>query len=224
MVLPRDSLEVTLAVLTVRWVQAAATVLLGLVGLWLANNYRRQIRLKLVERQVDSYMRLWTITAPATPDRATPLDQSERQELYEAMIRWYFVDGDGIFASAATRDLFVAVRSNLVCPVESIKPKILAGELSALPQADVERRRGCVSNRQASLLRAQLKADLALHFAFDYYSDLRPDDRAFLKDCGLSLWRRPWRRHLLGSSGRAASNPCVCGLCPSFAPATPVRT
>ena len=48
------------------WVQAAATVLLGLVGLWFAHNCRRQIRLELAERQVDSYMRLWTLIAAAS--------------------------------------------------------------------------------------------------------------------------------------------------------------
>jgi hypothetical protein len=61
------------------WGQAVATVFLGLVGLWLAHNYRRQIRLKLAERQVDSYIRLWKLTASATPERTTPLDHVERQ-------------------------------------------------------------------------------------------------------------------------------------------------
>lgn len=97
----------------VSWGQAAGAILLGLVGLWLANNYRRQIRLKLAERQVDSYIRLWRLTALATPDRTEPLDHVERQKLYDEMVRWYFEDGDGIFASAATRNLFVGVGPTL---------------------------------------------------------------------------------------------------------------
>jgi hypothetical protein len=199
----------------VGWAQAGGAVFLGLVGLWLAHSYRRQVRLKLAERQVDSYLRLWTLTASATPERTTPLDRMERQRLYEEMMRWYFDCGDGIFVSSVTRDLFVGVRSNLVCPVDLIRPTVLARQLADMADAEAERRRGCVSIRQASLLRTQLKTDLALHSGFGYYSSLRADDRAFLKSCGLSLWRQPWRRPLWRRAGRAGPNPCVCGTCPS---------
>jgi hypothetical protein len=94
------------------------------------------------------------------------------------------------------------------------QPPTLAREPVCLSDEDAERRRGCVSIRQASLLRTQLKTDLSMHTGFDYFSALRPDDRAFLLSCGLSLWRRPWRRRLL-SAGRKGPNPCVCGLCPA---------
>ena len=67
--------------------------------------------------------------------------------------------------------------------------------------------------RQVSLLRTQLKFDLDLHFGFNYYSALRADDRAFLKSCGLSSLRKPWRQSAFRSSGRAGPNPCVCGSC-----------
>jgi hypothetical protein len=115
----------------------------------------------------------------------------------------------------ALRNLMVGVRSNLVCPIASIRPALLADELARLPEPEAERRRGCVLIRQASLLRTQLKADLNMHFGFHYYSDLRPDDRAFLRSCGLSPWRMPWRRRLFGPSGRSGPNPCVCSGCPS---------
>lgn len=195
------------------WGQVVPTLFLGLVGLWLAHNYRRQVRLKLAERQLDSYLRLWTLTALATPERATPLGHNERQELYAQLVSWYFDEGHGIFVSQAARDIFVAFRSNLTCAVESLKPSILAEELALLPEAEAERRRGCVSIRQASLLRTQLKTDLTVRFGFRYYSELRPDDRAFLRSCGLSPWRRPWRPPLRRSSGRPGFNPCVCGTC-----------
>jgi hypothetical protein len=195
------------------WAPAMATVFLGLVGLWLAHNYRRQVRVRLAERQVDCYLRLWKLTSVATPERTTPMDAGERRGLYEAMVRWYFDDGDGIFLSPATRNLFVGMRSNLVCPVEALQPPALARELTALDDAEAERRRGCVSIRQASLLRTQLKTDLDLHLGYVYYSDLGNDDRAFLRSCGLPLWRKPWRRRLLRVSGRHGLNPCVCGAC-----------
>jgi hypothetical protein len=195
------------------WAQVAGTVFLGLVGLWLAQNYRRQVRLKLAERQVDAYARLWTLTAPASPERTTPLTPDDLRALREEMSRWYFTDGDGIFASAATRDLYVAVRNNLTCPITELRPTMLARELAAVPADEAERRRGCAVIRQMSLLRTQLKIDLALHFGFTYYSRLRPDDRAFLRACGLSPWRRPWRSGPWRRARRGAANPCVCGRC-----------
>jgi len=145
------------------WAQVVGTVFVGVVGLWVAHNYRRQIRLKLAERQVDAYTTLWTTTGSATPERTTPLDRDERQKLYDSMVDWYFHTGSGIFLPGVTRNLFVGVRSNLVCPIPSLKPASLAKELSSLPEADAERWRGCVVIRQVSLLRTQLKSDLDLH-------------------------------------------------------------
>jgi hypothetical protein len=197
------------------WAQAAGTAFLGLVGLWLAHNYRRQIRLKLAERQVDSYMRLWSLTAAATPELTAPLNQGARRQLYVEMVKWYFADANGVFLSAATRNIFVAVRSNLVRPLAEMQPSTLAHELMGLPKDDAERRRGCVSIRQASLLRTQLKTDLAMQTGFVYFSTLRPDDRAFLRSCGLSLWRQPWRSTWLTPAAHKGPNPCVCGLCPT---------
>jgi len=195
------------------WAQVVSTVFVGLAGLWLAQSYRRQVRLKLAERQVDAYTRLWTLTAPASPERTCPLSPDDLRTLREGMSRWYFVDGDGIFASAATRDLYVAVRSNLTCPIAELRPPVLARELACLPPDEAERRRGCAVIRQMSLLRTQLKTDLALHFGFRYYSRLRPDDVALLRSCGLAPWRGPWRSGGLRRAPRAAANPCVCGGC-----------
>jgi hypothetical protein len=196
------------------WVQAAGTVLLGFVGLWFAHSYRRQIRLKLAERQVESYMRLWTLTAPATPFRSTPLEPAELTKLHDDMSTWYFDDGDGILTSAAVRNLFVGVHTNLRCPIGAMKPTGLAAQLAALPHADAERRRACAIVRQVSLLRTQMKRDLAMHFGVDYYSDLHPDDRAFLISCGLSPRRRPWRPRRFRPADRPSVNSCVCGICP----------
>jgi len=195
------------------WAQVASTLFVGVVGLWLVHGYRRQARLKLVERQVDAYQKLWILTAPATPERSEPMSVHERTEMYDAMVRWYFDEGEGIFASASTRALFVGFRSNLVCPRELMEPASLAAELDAMSEVDADRRRGCVSIRQASILRAQLKADLSLHFGFNYYSDLLPEDRAFLVSCGIPLWRRPWRAGPRRRPRRARMNTCVCGHC-----------
>jgi hypothetical protein len=200
------------------WSQAIGTVFLGLVGLWLAHNIRRQMRVKLAERQVDAYVQLWVITAVASPSRTTPLDDVERRGLYDALDHWYFDEGNGVFMPRLTRNLFVAAQANLVCPVGSVQPDMLAKELAEVPAEEAERRRGCVSIRQLSLLRTQLKVDLALHFGFNHLSHIHPEDRAFLRTCGISHWRRPWRRQRLG---RERLNSCVCGTCGRHLPAAP---
>ena len=201
--------------IAIAWVQLAGTISLGLVGLWVAYNYRHQIRLKLAERQVDAYISLWKLTAIATPSRATPLDGPERQGLHEAMNDWYFNEGYGILVPVETRSVFLAYHSNLVCPVADITPVSLAAELAALPDADAQRRRGCVSMRHATLLRNQLKNDLFLHSRFVlYYNQLRSDDREFLISCGLPPERRPWRPTGSRATGIAGPMACVCGLCP----------
>jgi hypothetical protein len=97
------------------WFQIAATIFLGLVGLWVGYNYRYQIRLKLAEPQLDAYVRLWKLTSIATPSRTTPLDRFERQGLSEAMRVWYFDEGNGILVPVRTRSVFLAYQSNLVC-------------------------------------------------------------------------------------------------------------
>jgi len=200
-------------VIDVVWVQALGTLLLGLVGLWFANSYRRQVRVQLAERQLDAYTRLWTITERALPDRDSPLSRSEREEIHAAMVKWYFADGDGVLLAARTRNLFVAVRTNLVCPPEAIVPSVLGRQVSGRAVEGAERQRGCISIRQMSLLRTQLKSDLSIHNGYRYYSALRPDDRALLKASRIPLWRKPWRALPGVRAPRRAYNPCVCGLC-----------
>lgn len=199
--------------LVASWAQLAGTIFLGLVGLWLAYNYRRQMRLKLAKRQVDAYISLWKLIALAAHTRTTPLEKTEREKLYDEMTRWYHDEANGIFVSMSTRDLFLTYQSNLVCPINEIKPWILADQLNSMPEADADRRRGCISIRHATLLRNQLKNDLVLHPGFAIYYKNRSEDREFLKTCGLSPWRRPWRTYQLRTRNVKLSV-CVCGMCP----------
>jgi hypothetical protein len=199
--------------LDANWVQLGTTILLGLVGLWLAYNYRRQVRLKLADRQVDAYMALWKITAIAAHMRETPLDHAEQQKLCNEMTRWYHDDANGIFISVRARNLFLAYQHNLICSISDMEPGILADQLSAMPIVDAERRRGCINYRHANLLRNQLKDDLVLHSGFVIYYKVRSGDQAFLRSCGLSPWRHPWRSYRL-SWRNAKTSICVCGMCP----------
>jgi hypothetical protein len=210
--------------LAATWAQLAGTVFLGLVGLRLAHNYRRQLGLKLADRLVDSYQALWALTSAAAVTRTTPLDQAERQKMREDMLRWYFEEGNALFVSSQARDLFMAIQSNLTCPIESIRPPALAADLAALPEAMAERRRGCVCIRHLLLLRIQLRTDLNLHLGLHYYRGPGPVDRDFLRSCGLSPWRRPWRGRYWFEPGRVPrrlratrglfTDLCTCGICP----------
>lgn len=141
------------------------------------------------------------------------LDHLEQQELYNKLTRWYHDDANGIFISMRSRNLFLAYQHNLLCPIGDVKPGVLATPLSAMSKVDAERRRGCINCRHANLLRNQLKDDLLLHSGFVIYSKNRSDDRAFLRGCGLSPWRHPWRSYRL-SWRNARPTICVCGMCP----------
>jgi hypothetical protein len=193
--------------------QLVGTIFLGLVGLWLAYNYRRQVRLKLADRQVDAYMALWKITAIAAHTRTTPLDRAEQQKLYNEMTRWYHNDANGIFISMRSRNLFLAYQHNLICSIDDMQPAMLAKQLASISKVDAERRRGCMNCRHANLLRNQLKDDLVLHSGFVLYYKSRSDDRTFLRSCGLSPWRHPWRSYRPGWRNVRTSI-CVCGMCP----------
>lgn len=204
------------------WAQVAGTVFVGVVGLWLAHNYRRQVGLKLAERRIDAYIKLWTLLAVATPVRTTPLDPAERTQIHDDMNHWYFTDGNGLYMSTPSRDLFMAVQANLTCPIPNIRPVTLAARLATMADADAERQLGCIGIRHISLLRTQLKADVNLHIGVNFYRKLRWIDRDLLRSCGLSPWRPPWRRRLVGIRGRvprrlrtpgAVADSCVCGFC-----------
>ena len=166
------------------------------------------------DRQLDAYMSLWKITAIAAHTRSTPLDGTEQRKLYDEMTRWYHDNANGILISMRARNLFLAYQHNLICSIDDLIPRYLADQLSAMPIVDAESRRGCINCRHANLLRNQMKDDLVLHSAFVIYYKNRSDDRAFLRSCGLSPWRHPWRSYRL-SWRNAKMSICVCGLCPS---------
>jgi len=192
-------------------IQAAGTVLIGVVGLLLANSYARQVKIRLVDRLVEAYSRLWEITEVAPV--GSRLDQQQRAALHEAMRAWYFKHGDGMFLNPRTRDLYLAVRNNLVCDIADMLPEPLRDSLAALPDTDAERRRSCITTRQISLLRTQLKFDLSIYWDFHNYRRIRSDDRALLRSCDISPERTRWSRPVARRRAESLAHPCVCGLC-----------
>lgn len=65
--------------------QVLATFFLGGVGLWFAHNYRRQLKVKLVDRTFEAYARLWEVTRHIAPD-GPPVDVEQRALLAKAMM------------------------------------------------------------------------------------------------------------------------------------------
>jgi hypothetical protein len=68
---------------------SALSLVLVAIGLYLANNLRRQLQLKVVDRRLESYSRLWAILRIAGPWRlelgGAPISAVERGELFDQM-------------------------------------------------------------------------------------------------------------------------------------------
>jgi hypothetical protein len=175
-------------------------LLLG-IGIFLANNFRRQLQLKMVDRRVEAYSHLWALMSVAGPWRIEAgrgaMSHTERTDLYHHMTSWYF-SGDGMLLAETTRDVYLNAKFNLICSVESLRLKLSPEEdklfkesLPDLPH-DLEEWRGRLSMRQLSLLRTQMKADLEIK-GFTYQRCMNVADRAFLRYAGVNLRKQPWK-------------------------------
>jgi hypothetical protein len=186
-----------------------ATSLIGIAGLYLAHSWRRRSQVELAEARRSAYAALWQITATAAPTRLRPdgagtLTTKERKLLFERMTIWYYTDGQGMFLASETREVYLAAKHNLTCPDEKLKPNGV-GLLARFPaHLTTEQKRGCLSIRQLSLLRTQMKSDLAV-YGKPYQGTLRVHEREFLEACDISMRRRPWRT---ATRGEPSPEPC----------------
>jgi len=173
------------------------------VGLWFANNYRRQMALKLSQTRLEAYSRLWEITGVAAPTRLDGwgddgyLRLDERRDLWAAMTDWYYSKGDGILLTAITKDVYLNVKHNLVCESSALRPDGLHDEvrkaLKLSPGQELDdKARGTLAIRLISLLRTQLKSDLTI-YGPTYSGKLAPYERRFLKDSRVKLYSKAWR-------------------------------
>lgn len=175
---------------------------LGILGLWLANSYRRQIKQKTADERMKSYSALWSIMEVASPTRLKewhagslrgPLSNSERMELYSAFTTWYYENGNGLFLGDRSRRIYLTAKDNLICPDEAVQPAELVEILGliTLPEEKRLEERGQLSIRQLSLLRTRMRADLEVYGAL-YLGELQLADISFLKYCGEDWRRQPW--------------------------------
>ena len=179
------------------WLISFLTLVLTGVGLYLAHNYRRRAKIEVADERRVAYAELWALTQVAAPtllDMNGPehvFPEAKRRQLYEAMTDWYYRDGNGMLLEATTRRIYLKAKHNLICPEEKLDPK---GLLADLPQevADDDQR-GCLSIRQLSLLRSQMKVDLAI-FGLPWVGSLAKHERKFLTECGICLDPNLWTR------------------------------
>lgn len=190
------------------WIQAVATVILGIIGLTIANNYRRQIRASLVLRTADSFSRLWELT---NIRYGSLMDTDTRARTAKRFRDWYFGHGDGLYLTAATRKLFFCVIAELEGDIGNIYPDRTRQRLADMNEADQNRHLGCLSPRHMSLLRTQLKNDLAVYKEGMTFHFLREDERELLEECAI----RPASRffHKRATPARMRTADCLCGFC-----------
>jgi hypothetical protein len=174
---------------------ALLTASVTAIGLYLAQSYRRQIQLCMADRRMESYARLWALTEIASPTRTQfggdPLTETERHELHNKMTSWYYETGNGMLLNSRTREVYLVTKSNLICPIDQLEPRVLGRQLTGSEQ-ERQRQRGAISMRQLSLLRTQIKTDLAI-YGRTFHRRLDATDEAFLAYCGVNPREQPWR-------------------------------
>lgn len=171
-------------------VGAAAGVGIAGIGAYATMSYKHQVRARLADARRAAYGSLWQITGLAAPSRLQTagrrgvLTRKERAEIHQLMVDWYYKDGNGMLLDEPTRTVFLRAKDNLVAREDELKPK---GILQLLP-ADMssEDRQGCMSIRQLSLLRTQMKADFSI-YGFPYVTGLSEHERQFLEGCRKGL-------------------------------------
>jgi hypothetical protein len=177
--------------------QILVTLFLGLIGLYLAHNLQRQLKLRITDKRLDAYAALWRLMEVASDTRLEgpnpkPLTPEEREHLFNRFVSWYYQDGHGMLLGASTRAVYLEAKKNLVRCDNEFEPKYLRDNvLLALPEEKRPECRGRLAITQLSLLRTRMKADLAV-YGPHYFRKLTDEDKAFLDHCGEQLWRRPW--------------------------------
>jgi hypothetical protein len=141
------------------WASVAVTLVLGIAGFILARNIGRDLKLRLAERRLAAYERLWVLMRPASP-YSQPLDTDGLQRMHSSFTDWYYENGDGMMLEQLSRNVYFEAKDNLIRPVEEITPEESHARLRRLSGTELEAERGRLAQRQLSLLRIQLKSDL----------------------------------------------------------------
>lgn len=174
------------------WATVGVTLVLGIAGFIVARNINRDLKLRLAERRLAAYERLWALMRPASP-YSDPLEEAGRRRLHANFTDWYYRNGDGMMLEHVSRSVYFEAKDNLIRPVEKLTPNESRERLEKLAGAELELQRGLLAQRQLSLLRTQLKSDLTI-FGEPYGQKLGKEDRAFLTHCDVDISRKPWSK------------------------------
>lgn len=93
----------------------------GVIGFYLAHSYRCKIALSVAEKRLAAYSALWRRMNIASPTRLSewwnePLTPEEREKLFNDFTQWYYENGNGMLLGGGTRNIYLRVKDNLVCP------------------------------------------------------------------------------------------------------------
>jgi hypothetical protein len=172
------------------WASVVVTLVLGIAGFLAARSINKDRQLRITERRLAAYERLWALMRPASPFDE-PLDDVGRRQLEKQLADWYYNNGDGMLLADGSRAMYLNAKDNLISSVDSLVPEESRIRLRALTGIALERERGLLAQRQLSLLRTQLKSDLKV-YGQPHGPSLGPEDRAFLAHCGIDISRKPW--------------------------------
>ena len=97
-------------------VNAAVALIVAGIGLYIANSYRLQARIRLIELRVEAYRKLFELTEPSSPTRLgrpESLSPDEARELGKKIYDWYYDNGNGLLMPNSTRLMLQEVQQKL---------------------------------------------------------------------------------------------------------------
>jgi len=80
------------------------TLLLGIAGFVIARNISRDVQIKLAERRLAAYERLWALMRAASP-YSPALEKTAREEFHGKLTDSYYAHGDGMLLPRITREV-----------------------------------------------------------------------------------------------------------------------
>ena len=161
-----------------------AVVSYSSIGIW------RERRLKLAERRLESYERLWAVLREASQSEES-FPAPTRQRVHKLMTDWYYEHGDGIHLTADGQQIYFNAKKNLLSKPGSFFPATLADDLEKKPATIRDRAQGKLCQDQLSLLRTQLKKDVKF-YGRPYGREPNEDELDFLRACKINVDAFPW--------------------------------
>lgn len=97
-------------------VNAVVALIVAGAGLYIANSFRLQTRIKLLEVRVEAYRKLFSlteITSPTRLGRDESLSPEEAKTLGKAIYDWYYENGNGLLMPNRTRLILQSLQQKL---------------------------------------------------------------------------------------------------------------